>query len=325
MTVAYATVLDVGYLVRGLCLYESLLRHPGDKLFLFYCVDDEAAEILEALSLPRSRVVRRASFETPALLSLRKQRSRSEYCWTLKPVIVEHAMAAIDNIAWAVYLDSDMMGFGDPDRALVATPSSDVLLAPHRFTHPLFAGQEPIVGQFNAGYVAFRPSQTGQEALAWWRDRCLELCPRVPTNGIYADQTYLDHLPKLWTGAVASGPRGLNAAPWNVIDADVRATAGVPLIDGEELLLFHFQSLRILGERYFETYAGEFQLTANVMDTIYVPYLKALRRALELLRTVRPGFSAGIEPWQRHPLRVLRMVRRSIFGPNNYARVSDAA
>jgi hypothetical protein len=317
VTNVYATIVDINYVVRGLCLYRSFGPHLADKIFAFYCVDEAAAALLRRLDLPHSWVVAPAEFETPALRGVRPTRAMNEYCWTCKPAILEHALAREPTLDWAVYLDSDMMAFGDPDDGLRSLDDAAALLTPHRFATPDLAALQPTVGTFNGGYVAFRNSAAGRRALAWWRERCLELCPRVPTDGVYADQTYLDGMAQQFDGVRASDHPGLNAAPWNIVGKAVGMHDGVPIVNGAPILVYHFQGFRIFGARCFDLYSGTFKLDPNAVRSIYRPYAAAMHAAFAVLRARSPGFRAGIEPLLRHPLRVLTQLRRIAFGPNN--------
>lgn len=318
MKVFYGTTTDINYLVRALCLYDSFSEFLDNKIFGFYCMDDESARVLESLALPSSVVVRISKIETPLLARLRGERARNEYCWTCKPVLIEDALSRIPALEWAVYLDSDMMAFSDPDIALPQT-ECNVVITPHRFATAEFGTFEDSVGIYNGGCVAFRNSDIGKQAIRWWKDRCIDRCSNVPIDGTYSDQRYLNELPDLFENVESSSHVGLNAAPWNIEAYAVHSMDGTVFLDGTPLLLYHFQGLRIHGTGFYDLYPGKMKLTTDVRRFIYRPYIDRLKRTFAFLRNECGNFHFGIDPLLSNPRRVLTQFRRVLLGLNNLA------
>jgi len=315
----YAVTTDRGYVARVLCLYRSLQPWLGHKRFGFFCMDDEAADLLERLRLPHAAVVRHASFATAALQQVKPTRQLNEYCWTCKPAALQYAFATWPELDWAVYLDGDMMAFGDPDLAL-ARPDAHVLITPHRYS-PAFAEWRDVAGTHNGGYAAFRNTPEGRAVLGWWMARCLELCPAVSTNGVYADQSYLDHMPGKFPGVVASEHKGLNAAPWNIENCRVAERDGQVHCDDDPLLVYHFQGMRQYGARLYDMYAAAHRLPADAVRHIYRPHLRALAAATREIRALQPGYRGGLQPFLTEPRTVYRQLRRALTGTNNLSMV----
>jgi hypothetical protein len=283
----YCTIFDAAYLARALALHSSLLEANSRSRFVFVCMDVLSAELLGKLRLERATVMPYEKFGTPALDSVRPSRSRGEFCWTCKPFALLHLARVLPQADWLVYVDTDMMFFDDPDLALPG-PKAHYLLAPHRF-HPAFAEYAVTAGTHNAGYVAMRNTSEGRSAIEWWGERCLESCSVVMTETTYADQRYLDRMPALFPFGESSAHAGLDAAPWNIERYDVTGgaaeNAGVRL-DDAPLLLYHFQSLRILNGWLVDLYAGNRRLPETVRRLIYGPYLRRLAAAYQLLRSI---------------------------------------
>ncbi len=313
----YATITDANYLVRAWALYRSLLPHLDDGLFAFYCVDDTSVEILSRLDPTKTLIVPHADFQLPELKRAYSNRNRSEYCWTTKPFLIRDLFARYPAAQWGMYLDSDMAAFADPKQALDLAGDADVLLTPHRFATPLHAAFETTVGHFNAGLAAFRRTTEGVRALDWWAERCLELCPAVPTPDAYADQKYLNRMPETVKTTHLSPHPGLNAGPWNIEAYRVTPGAVSPLLSGQELLIYHFQGLRIFGTRFFDCYPGNMQLPPDAMDLIYRPYTRRLKDSFAELAGASPGFRAGVQPVRPHW--VASQARRLVRGLNNLA------
>lgn len=295
----YATITDINYLVRAWALFRSFEPWMADKLFVFYCVDDETVDVLRRLAPQRALIVPAAEFETTDLMTARDNRARNEYCWTCKPAVLTHAMKAVPDVAWAVYLDSDMLAFDDLDPPLAQADKAGAALAltPHRFATPELRALAPEVGYFNAGYAAFRAGEEGLFALNWWQTQCLRACPNVPRDGLFADQKYLDQLPDLFRTHVID-EAGMNAAPWNVeANAPPTLTQGQIRVGDDPLRLYHFQGLRILGRRWFDMHPGAERIDGILLRQIYGPYCQALARAYAEICRVIPGFAKGTKPF----------------------------
>ena len=316
----YATITDINYLVRALALYYSFEPYLGpNRKFALFCVDEQSFELSMRMGLSRCLVLSIDDFETDEIRSIKNTRSAKEYTWTFKPVALRHVLKLDPELDWVVYLDADMMVFGDPDTALRTENQANCLLTPHASTAQGFIEEEKIAGEKNAGYVAFRNSQEGIRALGWWHDRCLELCPSVPTNGIYADQTYLNEIGHQFEAMVSSTHRGLNAGPWNVTGGEITIADGRIYLAMDELLIYHFQGLRIYGSGLFDLYPGDLKISAIISDYIYRPYLRELSKTIERIRTLAPAFCFGIEPLATRPKLVVNKLKRWVIGVNNMA------
>ena len=316
----YATITDINYLVRALALYYSFEPYLGpNKKFALFCVDEQSFKLAQGMGLSQCLVLSIEDFETDDMRSIKNTRSAKEYTWTFKPVALRHALKLDPELDWVVYLDADMMFFGDPDSALRNETQANCLLTPHASTAQGFVEEEEIAGGNNAGYVAFRNSEEGIRALGWWHDRCLELCPSVPTNGIYADQTYLNQIGHHFEGVVSSTHGGLNVGPWNVTRGELTKAGGKVYLVTDELLVYHYQGLRIYGSGLFDLYPGDLKISADMSGYIYRPYLRELSKTFERIRSLDPVFCRGIEPLATRPKLVVNKLKRWALGMNNMA------
>jgi hypothetical protein len=313
----YGTIFDAAYLPRALALHASLVGASANARLAFFCLDELAAQVLSRLALERSIVIRHEELATPALERVRPLRSHAEYCWTCKPFALLHLSRAFSDAQWLIYVDTDMMFFGDPDAALPG-PQTHYLLTPHRF-HPAFERYAAGAGLHNAGYVAIRNSAEGRRAAQWWGERCIENCSVSVTDLSYGDQKYLDRmLAQVPAGASSEHP-GLNAAPWNIERYRVSAPRGAVLVDEQPLLLYHFQALRILNGWLIDLYAGERRIAAPVRTLIYRPYLERVRAAY---RTLRAAQAPAALRMLRTPRDWLRLGYGLAHGRHNLARFS---
>ncbi len=313
----YCTIFDAAYLSRALALHASLLAAVPRARLAFFCLEETAAAVLTRLALERAIVVRHAEFSTPELQRVAPQRSHAEYCWTCKPFALLHLARAVPGADWLIYVDTDMLFFGDADGALPG-PQTHFLLTPHRF-HPAFERYAVTAGGHNAGYVAIRNTPTGVSAARWWAQRCIESCSVEVTEMAYGDQKYLDRMLAQLPGGAASAHPGLNAAPWNIERYRVSAPHGAVLLEDAPLLLYHFQALRILNRWLVDLYAGDRRIEAQTRALIYQPYLEQVRAASRRLRAAQaPAAAASL----RTPRDWLRLGYGLAHGRHNLARFS---
>jgi hypothetical protein len=312
----YCTIFDSGYLARALALHASLVEASPRARLAFFCVDELASRVLESLQLDRAIVVAHESFATPELRRLESLRSRGEYCWTCKPFALLHLARELPQAQWFIYVDTDMMFFGDPDAALPV--GAHYLLTPHRF-HSAFEKYERA-GRYNAGYLAMCNSSEGRRAVEWWRERCVESCIARVTDIGYADQKYLERLPELFPFGEESAHPGLNSAPWNIERYTLAKSEGRVYLDGQPLLLYHFQALRLLNRRLVDLYAGDRRISDDARRLIYRPYLERVAIAYRTLTDAFPSEAPQVESALRSVRDWLRLAYEMARGYHNVER-----
>ena len=253
------------------------------------------------------------------MLALKGKRSVSEYCWTAKSFALGYLIDRRPELEWAVYVDADMLAFGDLDLALLTAGNADFLLTPHRFAEG-FESFASAAGAYNAGYVAFRNSSSGRAALTQWTTLCTHSCPAVATADAYADQKYLERLPAAFPAGIESEFPGLNAGPWNIGQYELAAGPSGVMLSGSPLLLYHFQSLRVFSGHWIDLYFGGVRLPQTVRKLIYEPYLEALARSYRRLRGVAAVKGLGMAPLPRQIWFWLAYSKRVILGQSNLYR-----
>ena len=72
------------------------------------------------------------------------------------------------------------------------------------------------MGNFNAGFIAFKNTTNGKNVLNFWKKKCLNWCFDIPDKSRYADQKYLNEIPKKFNKIQTKPSVGLNLAPWNI-------------------------------------------------------------------------------------------------------------
>jgi hypothetical protein len=312
----YCTIINTAFVPRALALQQSIAKHCPDALFAFYCIDRVTVEFLSEYVSVQTLVVPPEAYESDALRAAKAVLKLNEYCWTCKPAVLLHALKSVAELEWAVWLDSDMLAFGDLNSEFSRHVDASVILTPHRFASPEFAAYETTAGQFNAGYVAFRNTLDGRAALQWWMGQCLLGCPAEPTAERYADQKYLNALPRLFSNVTASDSIGLNCAPWSIVGKAIDRVADRISIEGEPLLLYHFQGLKIIRDWAFDLYGARPKLPKRTRELIYAPYIKVLASKMrEVARATRQP-SVGIDKDFVGMLGLFRAAKRCRWSPN---------
>jgi hypothetical protein len=311
----YCTIFDDQYLARALALYRSFIKVNQRSIFAFFCIDTYSYNFLVALKLNQAIIVSHDDFATPELIEVRAIRSRGEYCWTCKPVAMLYLMKSLPRATWVVYVDSDMMFFGDPDEVLLES-KFHYLLTPHRF-HVNFLKCSNTVGQYNAGYVAARCSDNGKRAITWWKDRCIESCSFIPTPNTFADQRYLNQMTDLFEFGTSLDHIGMNAAPWNMAKFNFSHNAGQVFIDNKPLLLFHFQGLHLFDNGKASLYVGNMRINKNLMANVYLPYILALSQEFKNIREIDPYFRKGLVGSRNYLGNIIKRTLRLILKRSN--------
>ena len=73
-------------------MYESLCK-SGESFHLYIaCFDELAYDILAKMNLSRVTLVRLAELEDEALLKVKPERSKGEYCWTCTSSVIKYCL-----------------------------------------------------------------------------------------------------------------------------------------------------------------------------------------------------------------------------------------
>ena len=198
------TYFDRGFLLQGLALWRSLAAHDPAAVLWVLALDDFTAEFLRVLGESRLRVVPLAQLEAADadLASVRVNRTRVEYYFTLSPCWPIWLLTTHPEIERVTYLDADLFFFASPAPIFAAMDAAraSVLVTRHRF--PSWLQHYERHGKFNVGVLVFRNDAIGRACLDDWRARCLAWCYDRVELDRYADQKYLDAWPHRVGGAL---------------------------------------------------------------------------------------------------------------------------
>jgi hypothetical protein len=316
---AYCTIFDSIYLIRGLALFESLVRHTGTFRLYVFAMDELAVAVLRTLNDQRLIVVTPEDFESPELLAVKNTRTIAEYYWTCTPSIVHYCLAA-RNEPECTYVDADVWLMSDPEPLFTEMRGASVLLTEHRYTPR--HDQSELSGKYCVQFMRFRGSSEGLAALNWWRTRCLEWCFARREDGRFGDQKYLDDWPVRFAGVHVLKYLGGGIAPWNVGRYVFRKTAtGVEVSeDGQawhSVVFHHFHGMRSYSKNLL-CFAYGYSLDRNVKALIYAPYARELARIFTHVQPHLHGIAAhGLAPSASNDGSWLRRLVRRTYGIKN--------
>jgi hypothetical protein len=276
----FCTYFDRNYLPRGLALFRSLQRHSEPFVLWVLCFDDDAYETLVALKEPSIRPIRQSDFEAgdEALAVAKANRTRVEYFFTCTPSLPLYILKQEPEIESITYVDADLLFFSDPAVCLAGEGTGSIVIIPHGFPEHLRYLESH--GIFNVGLVSFRNDANGIACLQTWRAQCLEWCYDRVEDGKFADQKYLDDWPTRYSNVRVLTDPGIGLGPWNVSSHQLRASESGVLIDGHQLVFYHFHAFRQVRSWLFDLgLAGYGTMPRKGRQAIYGSYIRELRSA----------------------------------------------
>lgn len=165
-----------------------------------------------------------------------------------------------------VYLDPDVVVFGDLSSICEQLKNHEILLTPHQLD-PEHSDDAIAIkdnelcslthGVYNLGFVAIRSQGEGLRFAQWWRDRLYHYCREDIPNGMFTDQRWCDLVPAFFNNVKVVRDPGYNVASWNLSQRLVSITEdGQILVNESPIKFFHFTKLGPTGRKMTERYAG---------------------------------------------------------------------
>lgn len=295
----YVTLFDSNFLPSGLCLHDSLLKHLRNFTLWIICMDEKVLQQLTALRLPNVKLIPLESVENERLLSVKNDRTKGEYCWTMTPFVAEFVFKQVPEAARVTYLDADLFFYDSPAVFFDELEQSQkkVLITEHAFA-PEYAQWEELTGKFCVQFLTFTNSTESFLVMRWWQDACIDWCYARIEKDRFGDQKYLNKWPELFGRDVhVLKQKSRTLAPWNVSYYMEQH----PL----KPVFFHFHSLRLVGEKTVRLYEG-YKINAQ-SQLLYDAYIQVLEEKLKALKALGINIPFFLEP--RSLLQLLRRIR----------------
>ena len=298
----FCTLFHSNYAAKGLTLYRSLKSVcPKFHLFVF-AFDDEAADVMNELSLPEVTVITLAEFEDTELKRVKPTRSVAEYCWTCTASTILYCLTHFD-IEHCTYLDADLFFYQNPQILLDEMGDNDILITPHWFAADNDNSEE--VGKYCVQFLTAKNTPNALSILTEWRNECIEWCFCHYEDGKMGDQKYLDKWPDVHVGICVSKNMGGGVAPWNMERYSFFHNKGILYATEKEVGLsfpvifchYHFVYAFVKSFLYMFSF-DVYTLGKNCIRMTFTPYCRKLKKAYKDLK--RLGFSdevLGIAPF----------------------------
>ncbi|WP_445505948.1 putative nucleotide-diphospho-sugar transferase [Niallia sp. 03190] len=300
----FCTILTKGRVYQGLALLESLTKVIPNTFYLYVlCADEESFSLLKKINNKHLYLIQEKELEQE-IVALKKQRKIHEYCWTLKPVLIEHLMMRYPLTKRVTYLDSDLYFWQNPTIIFAKQPDCSVLLSIEEKYKPSWKKSKKwkliqITGLYNSGFISFKQDANALLAVKWWKEQCVSSCKISPEEGTFGDQKYLDDLPRLFSNVCMITTPGVNIGPWNYLKYHFSLVDSSIFIDEDKLIFYHFSSLRVEGKNKFTIL---YPVKTKKLPFIYMMYKHALNNAIKLAQKADPNFNifATTEDLQRY-------------------------
>jgi hypothetical protein len=234
-------------------------------------MDDSVKTKLDSLAIPTIRTVGLSEVETAALLAVKSGRNRAEYCWTLTPFTPKIVFDRDSQVKRVTYIDADMYLLRSPRPIFEEFEDSGkaVLITDHAYDAEYDASATS--GQYCVQFMTFK-RDASDSVRQWWQDRCIEWCFDRAEDGKLGDQKYLDDWPLRFPESVhVLKQLDVLLAPWNA-----------RRFPYSRAIAWHFQGLRLLGNDRVLLHRA-YSVPRVVDRVIYAPYLRELRKSLDIL------------------------------------------
>ncbi|TYQ16887.1 UNVERIFIED_CONTAM: hypothetical protein Cloal_3463 [Acetivibrio alkalicellulosi] len=290
----FTTVVSKDHLYKFIAMYASLSIYCDNFKLYVLCASEIVYEMLEVIGLEHVKLIRLKEIENEKLLKAKKDRIFHAYCWTLKPCFLYYVMINYSKARYFAHLDADLCFFDSPGKIFSENKNASLFLTHHRnskkFTHFY-----DISGIYNTGFVGCKNDDIAKEAVRQWKNKCIEYCPikEDTVKKVFGDQRYVEDWPIDFPGVHIVETVGANTALWNVTDYKVTLFNEKVFINKDSLIFYHFSGLAIVNSTVYNICLYYHIDDENIVNYIYVPYLKMLKNSIDEIKRYFPDFNEG--------------------------------
>lgn len=326
---SYCTLFNAAYLDRGLAMLRSLSRVSGDIRIYVLTMDEETFCVLQDLKLKKVRLIRHDDFATKELLSVRKERTLSEYCWTCTAALIQYVLT-YHSEKICTYVDSDLYFYQNPFCLIeeLEKAGGSVQIVEHRFGKGVFAEHMlRYSGRFCVQFNTFDNTEESMRILSEWAGQCLEYCSSVQDGDRLGDQKYLEEWPQKYGCVHILQHEGGGMAPWNIhLYRGREDAAGKCRIENKysrecaDLIFYHFHGLQMLGDGKADMniFTRNLGIQKELARKLYVPYVRELYQTRTdlmeaypyLQRYFKQSFPVGVTQKGKRRLRMNELAEK---------------
>ncbi|CAN1484221.1 hypothetical protein MCERE3_00033 [Candidatus Nanopelagicaceae bacterium] len=279
----FFTYFNAKFLIQGTVAINSFLaQNPGAIGYIYsdeqLVVDalqsrfqNENISVINLLGIPRI---------AKEMDEMRQDRSSIELLISLKPFLFLETLNEIPVGAILTYIDADLFFYRSLKPMLSAMNSVDILLTQHIF--PDSMSESVKYGQINAGLISVRKSKAAEEVLTDWAAKCRQWCLLRLEDNKYADQLYLDAYLDYSIVKSIADPGINNGMYYFKVPRRLSAISHKPIIDGSELVCFHFHGIRVT-KNFVLTGFTRYNYPSNALKVwklLYGKYISQIRHEL---------------------------------------------
>ncbi len=285
----YCTYFDKNYVVRALALSSSLELYSGPFKLFALCLDSESYQIILQYGTASIVPLKLEDIEKydQSLFKTKNSRTKIEYYFTLTPCLPRFIFSKFDDINQLTYLDSDLYFFSNPEPVFKEIEAYSAVLSPHNFGPDKI--ENTCYGRYNVGWITWKNTTYGLDALNWYREKCIEWCYDRLEGDKFADQKYLEqisHMPEV--GVIDH--TGVNVGEWRCNYSNFSIKNEQILIDDVPLVCYHFQQFWLNDENHVDTIIPSRQGAPSsiLIKNIFEPYAITLSNILTQVNQLFP-------------------------------------
>ena len=152
---------------------------------------------------------------------------------------------------YVMYLDPDCWVLEDPAKLIDLLPAeSSVGVVPHTTREADSDEEIRLVetsslrhGIYNLGFLIVRNDTNGRHLARWWAARLEKYCVDDFSTGLFTDQRWFDLAAGYFDFLKIIRHHGIDVASWNVGQRKLTRNGDGYLIDGDELIFYHFSGV----------------------------------------------------------------------------------
>lgn len=239
----YFTSICSNYLPKAMALAESVKRHNPRARFVLCLVEREVPAV--ALEFPHfDEVILAKDAGWEAFDRFMFRHSIVEASTAVKPRFMIHLTERYPNEEKFVYLDPDVLVYGEFTELEALLDQHSIVLAPHLLRPGNIDMEISSLahGAYNLGFLAVRRAENSAKFLNWWAERLFLFCYDDKSRGIFTDQKWIDLVPSFFDCHVLRH-HGYDFATWSLLGSDLREVDGQYVINGDPLRFIHFSGL----------------------------------------------------------------------------------
>ena len=215
------TIVAKNYIGLAQILKKSFARYNDVPFYII--VADELDEINISEEIFEAKNI--LDIEENVWYEMAFKYDLTEFCTSIKPYCFKYLLSKFDKV---VYLDPDILFFGNLSKVLHLLSEYDMVLTPHisechvKYGGDLKENQLLGSGVFNLGFCGVKKSLQMETIIDWWAERLKSMCFSDPLEYLYTDQHWMDMIPCfLGDKLFVLRDLGYNMAPWNYFERKV--------------------------------------------------------------------------------------------------------